>query len=434
MNEYAQHKTCVNIIGSVRPRKLNEPPEVYPQMEISPNFYDGEHLIEEEKGPHSSKAKARRRRSEYRKERVIDFSETVKENSITMDGFIKDVSSKKIRKHQENAVEILAFVAPAGAGKTTCMRRCARKIMAENGISSESNYMSSESSQFDMVVYLDMKDLENKEDVHLEDLLFEGRFETKKDQRFAYNWLFENQSRVVIFLDGLDQATFSIAEDDGFRDIPKYGKASTATVFYNVLSRNILSKTPLVISSREFKAAELPKTARPDKIVTLTGLSYPDIKKVFSAFMGDDSDQAWKNLVASSRSLFRLLSIPVFLLFTAIVCYLCTYEGDPLPQTVTELLGLLICQTLCDSENIRDKQHIWTIIPKLKIMAHKGMVDERVMFTKQDLKNLELAIKDVSDLIFTVPSNNFRNPRRAMEGTSRLFFVTRAFRSSCLLA
>ena len=97
-----------------------------------------------------------------------------------------------------------------------------------------------------------------EETTSLAKLLFGGYFSSEEDEKLAYKWLLENQSRAVIFFDGLDQVPFTLNEC-GDKSIRTFDEAKTSTIFYNLLSRNLLPQTPIVISSREFAVAKLPK-------------------------------------------------------------------------------------------------------------------------------------------------------------------------------
>ena len=172
------------------------------------------------------------------------------------------------------------------------------------------------------------------------------------------------------------------------------------------------------MASREFKVSELPAEARPQDIITLTGLTLQDAYKLFTFLLCENGQRLWEKIEIMSPRLLQLVSVPVFLILIAVVMGI---DPDrPPPSTVTELYSriMLVLQSV---ENIRNRKEILSIINKLKAMAFEGMKDGRVVFYKSDLDRFGVSADEVQDLMTKVPGNNLFS-RHLMEGDFTFFF------------
>lgn len=119
-----------------------------------------------------------------------------------------------------------------------------------------------------------------------------------------------------------------------------------------------------------------------------------------------------------SPRLLNLVSVPVFLILTAVV--MSRDPTRPPPTTVTELYTRIIA-ALRGVENIRKRDKIDKIIIKLKALAYRGMKEGRVVFYEDDLLKFGVSIEEVQDLMMKVPGNNLLS-RHLIEGDFIFFF------------
>ena len=211
-------------------------------------------------------------------------------------------------------------------------------------------------------------------------------------------------------------------------------EATPATIMYNILTRKLLPRVQIVVSSREFSVSLLHASARPRNIVALTGFDRKDAEKLFIALIGVNGSKAWKKLKTVSRGLLHFISIPVFLVLTAIV--MSRDFSIPPPDTITGLFSRIM-QILPSTENIQERDRIIEIINKLKKMAHEGMIEGRVVFHELDLKKYDLAMEDVRDLMIKVPGKNTLSRYLFESHHFILFFFHQSFQeflSACFVS
>ena len=238
-------------------------------------------------------------------------------NIVTVESLLESIN-KENQLEIEDKLGVTALIASAGSGKTTLLRQLTRQTLVKNAITKENDFAAAEKRRLRMVNYIELKNVPNKESISVPEFLFGGTFKNDEDREDVYEWLLNNQSEVVLFFDGLDQANFKIGEEKDI-DMEPHGKASSATLMYNLLARKLLPHVQIVITSREFSISALQADARPRNIVQLTGFSQQDAKKLFLSLMGDKGDEAWRKLCTSSRGLLHFISIPALLVLTAIV-------------------------------------------------------------------------------------------------------------------
>lgn len=420
-------KIDAKIMGQHIPNTEDLELEVHPQIVRSPRFYRGEHAVDATQS--SEDVSNDFKKPEYVKEKMFNFGMPSKRNFISFESVIHEMCSlSDLQNH--SILHLIGLFSQAGSGKSTCMRRWCQQIMKNVGISEKTNYLSHKDSRFQLVLFYDLKSIKTEPKTSLQELLLNGIVRTE-DEETAYDWMRKNNSKVILFFDGLDQATWTIDESDE-NDIGPHTRSSTSTIMYNLFSRHLLPKSRIVVSSREFKASALPFQARPQKIFTLNGFSTEDAEKLFNVLVTRDMhENPWMKLSESLSSLQHILTIPMFLIFAVLVYKDCS---GFIPSNVTELIAKILDQ-LTRSPNVLEKRNIYEIISKLKGLAHSGMKRGQVVFSDLDLSNHELKAENVRDLLFTVPAPN-RLRHHLFKGDLMLFFCHQSlqeFLSACYI-
>nr|XP_039264291.1 protein NLRC3-like [Styela clava] len=403
-------QTKVNITEDYKQLNLNEPDfEVNPQLREVPLFYRGE-------------------MAPKTRQYNIETGFTVKANEekvgkpISQNELIEQLGNKKYR--------YIAILGQAGGGKSTSMKRLARTLHIINKLGEEAQ--ADEALQlehrFEFIHHLNIKDIPvlkgttRDEAISPCELLFgkEASGLSPQELKDGYERLQQNQSKSILFLDGLDQATWSLL---GKHNKMKYtDKSSTATVMYNIITGNLFPDMTIVISSREFRVASLPSELRPQFITALAGLAQNDIKRLFIAIIGDSGEKAWEKLTMQSPALIPLSSVPLFLIFNAIVC---KDNPDNPPDTMTEVM-LQILHIFIRSAHARKKEKIEETLQKLMQMSFEGTKENRVIFTIKDLEKVKLSPLEVQDFVIKVPGKNMFN-QHLMEGDHLMFFSHQIF-------
>ncbi|XP_077969750.1 uncharacterized protein LOC120335211 isoform X1 [Styela clava] len=408
-NNRTWEQTEVNITENYKEAKLNEPDfEVNPQIRKVPGFYRGEMAPKV---------------TEFKVEMEFTVIKSDIGEPISLDVLVGHLSNKKYR--------YIAILGQAGSGKSTIMKRLARSLLVANKLVEQAQIseglrirlFGSTGRRFKFIHHLNIKDIPflqgNKAEEAISpcELLF-GKLAfglATQDVGEGYEWLQENQSMCILFLDGLDQATWNLL---GKYNKMKYtDKSSTATIMWNLITGNLFPRMTIVISSREHRIAPLPLELRPQFITALAGFTRDEIERLFIAVVGDDGEKAWEKLTRQSPALIPLSSVPLFLIFNAIVC---KFNPEKLPGTMTEVM-LRILHIFMRSDHTHERKRIEEILPNLMEMSFEGTKKKRVIFTTNDLTKFQLQSDEVRDIIIKVPGKNMFN-QHLMEGDHLMFF------------
>ncbi|XP_077969622.1 NACHT, LRR and PYD domains-containing protein 3-like isoform X3 [Styela clava] len=389
-------------------KKLNEPDfEVHPKLKKVPNFYEGQMA------------------AEYKKEKGFAVTEGSEEigQLITMNKLSEQLS--------DESCNYIAITGQAGSGKTTIMKRVSRSVVVANELVKKarkakgtfSQLLRKKKRQFRFVHHFGFKDMPVSNATRPEealspcDLLF-GKIAPgfkNLEVEEGYEWVIEHDYECIFFFDGLDQAMWDL--QGNHNKMNYFDKSSTATIMYNILTRNLFPRAKIVISSREHKIASLPLELRPPFITALAGLDPEDIKKLFISVLGESGEESWNRLTVQSPSLIQFSSVPLFLLLNAIV-----HKFNPAnpPDTMTDVM-IQILHIFMRSDHAQERGNIKQNIRKLMKMSFEGTKEKRVIFTIDDLKKVGLHSDDVRDLIIKVPGNNMLS-QHLMEGDNLMFF------------
>ncbi|XP_077970995.1 NACHT, LRR and PYD domains-containing protein 2-like [Styela clava] len=393
VNRDAYRKAKGFVTGLYKDQRLVEP-----EFEANPRVRELSHFFSGEMAP---------KKKEYQKE--VGFSVSKEFGS---EGNLVDLK-QILQSFNSNENWHIAIVGQAGSGKTTFVERMVRDVAENNNLCGDRSSHDQTERRYEIIYFVFIRDLLDSESINAKDLLF-GNIITdssEKSLKYGYNWIIENQERVVFFFDGLDQATWSLGGHH--RKINHKDKASTPTVMYNVITGHLFPRVKKVVSSREHCIAPLTGDLRPQLIYALVGLSPDDVKRLFIALLGDIGQQQWDRMSSTSPAIIPLSSVPVFLIYNAIVQ---KFNPENPPDTMTGVM-LEILNILLRSQHIRDKQ----VLHKLKEMAFRAMSEGRVVFTKDELLKFGINADSIQDLVIKVPGRT-RASHCLLEGNQQIYF------------
>lgn len=199
--------------------------------------------------------------------KVIDFyGGCLAKGSRRVEYVKEEAFTSKYSKSKEgdygNMEEILCFkdderkkmiVGQAGSGKTTLMKRIARGILDKGWTTFKSDC----SYPVSFVHFLRIRDIPVCEAITPGELLFGKVMSDVSDKALeqGFQWLCKNQRKAIIFLDGLDEARWTL--QSGHNKMRYEDKASTSAVMANIIEGNLLPNIVIIMSSREHAVSPL---------------------------------------------------------------------------------------------------------------------------------------------------------------------------------
>nr|XP_039250972.1 uncharacterized protein LOC120328523 isoform X2 [Styela clava] len=303
----------------------------------------------------------------------------------------------------ENLLRHVMILGPAGSGKTTALKRFGRDAL--NG---EISYIQ-DGDRFIHIVRC--RSFEKDEKITVREYLFRYMYSpplSDDESRIGYKWVLENSEKVVLIIDSLD--TLGHELDDETELIEPWDHACPSIILYNIFIGHILKKAKILSSSREYKVKNYGGKLRPDRIISLGGLNRESIQNlVFGFLKEDDAKRAWEILDKKCPDLMALCEIPMFLTFAMVVLAEKEYESSFVPNTGTGIMINLL-QYLLHSKHARasgehDIEYVVHAVNKMKELAFKGTMKGKVIFSEEDLTEVELTPNEVTDLAIVVPGS-----------------------------
>lgn len=410
-------KTKISVVKHIwkNDNRVHEPLDKFnPQMRKVENYFGGGFAeLEDVEIQWDRVGVFRRRRkrivkSQTREEIGFHCLERNDDKTITVEQLMESLT-QKVDSLSEKTTPITAIVASAGSGKTTLVKRIARKCVKRCSGRPKQEDKETPAAQDEihhkMIHFMEAKNIKYKERTDVSSFLFGGMYSNKADEKKAYNWLIDHQSEAILFIDGLDQAAWISAPTSTQREFAPFDECNSAEIIHNLFSRKLLPQLKIVIASRGFKMSELPAETHPDEIVTLVGFRKADAEKLFVSLIGDKGKEMWGKIENTAQRLLSIVSVPVFLVLTAGLIAIDTER--PPPVTVTELYNRIFLniwsRVKSQEKNTQKKEQI---MKKVKKLAHQGMMEGRVVFYEEDLKMFGLSNEDVQYLMIKVPSRS----------------------------
>ena len=172
--------------------------------------------------------------------------------------------------------------------------------------------------EFEMVLLLKCRDVEIEADLWgaIDDQLLPGEIHRKEREKF-FEFIRQNQSKVLLILDGLDELPSS--------KLPE---------FTDIIQGKMLPLCHLVVTARH--EAGIPMRKVCDTLLEIEGFTYQDSKEFIHKYFAGKDDLAEKLLdkIQNEKSLKEMTANP---LNTALLCLLCEDFEGILPESRTQL-------------------------------------------------------------------------------------------------
>ena len=288
---------------------------------------------------------------------------------------------------------------PAGCGKTTLSKRLATSNIERGGITVLINFnILADSVPWSLkrlMVYVPAKFyLEGKEPSDLE-----------VEENFQY--LLQNEERLTLILEGLDQSPFEITPctdgaDTGAlnktADRETYNKVMPpSNLIYLLLSRQLLPKCRLVLTSRPHAVISFDKHTQPDVTLYVNDLIIDDATTLLRHYLGGKAEALFKVLRAQCPGIFPLVTNPLLLRLIAMISCSKGVEVWEAIDTTTKMFAEVLDE-LKDSAHFNTELKFNSMIEKLAAIAYEATSNNTVIIKEDDIRKHELSPNDVQDL------------------------------------
>ena len=172
--------------------------------------------------------------------------------------------------------------------------------------------------EFEMVLLLKCRDVEIGSDFWeaIDDQLLPSQIQRKEREKF-FEFIEQNQSKVLLILDGLDE-------------LPP----SKLTDFTDIIQGKMLPQCHLVVTARHEAGIPIRKVC--DTLLEIKGFTYQDSKEYIHKYFAGKEDLA-KKLLDKIQNEKRLKEMTANPLNTALLCLLCEDFQGILPESRTQL-------------------------------------------------------------------------------------------------
>ncbi|XP_077345790.1 NACHT, LRR and PYD domains-containing protein 14-like [Lithobates pipiens] len=283
------------------------------------------------------------------------------------------------------APKTLVLVGPPGIGKTLTTQRimldwASGKLYAD---------------RFNFVFYLSGRQI-NKITGNIN---IEGLVTKSTKLPFSENLIqsaLNDPSKVLIILDGFNELRWTLEDDDEDCEDP-FAQTHKETLLKCLLSKEILSDTSLLITSRSMSLKKMKDFAHAASSVELLGFSQGDLEQYFHHFFNKDQAEQAVSVLKENQVLLGLSSVP---LTCWLVCRI-------LKAGMKDELSSANCKTLTSVYlsylrsfliNPGSTQPILQCLKNLCALANDGILDRTSLFDEEDLGRNGLTISEVASV------------------------------------
>ena len=231
--------------------------------------------------------------------------------------------------------------------------------------------------EFEMVLLLKCRDVEIESDLWgaIDDQLLPGEIQRKEREKF-FEYIRQNQSKVLLILDGLDE----LPPDK----LPE---------FTDIIQGKMLPLCHLVVTARH--EAGIPVRKVCDTLLEIEGFTYQDSEEFILKYFAGKEDLAEK-LLDKIRNEKRLEEMTANPLNTALLCLLCEDFQGILPESRTQLYMEVVQCVLIryrkkkgfPVENDQDLIEIYKDqLKRLGLIALNGLYEDNMYFEDKKLSN-----------------------------------------------
>ena len=231
--------------------------------------------------------------------------------------------------------------------------------------------------EFEMVLLLKCRDVEIESDLWgaIDDQLLPDEIHQKEREKF-FEFIRQNQSKILLILDGLDE-------------LP----SSKLSEFTNIIQGKVLPLSHLVVTARHEAGIAIRNVC--DTLLEIEGFTYQDSKEFIHKYFAGKEDLA-KKLLDKIQNEKRLQEMTANPLNTALLCLLCEDFQGILPESRTQLyLDIVQCVLMRYRKKkglpVENEDLIKIYNDELKLLgllALNGLYEDNMYFEDKKLADL----------------------------------------------
>ncbi|CAK8680925.1 unnamed protein product [Clavelina lepadiformis] len=324
-----------------------------------------------------------------------------------------ELFKKKIKKEVcfqdllDQKSKFISIVASAGSGKTVLSLRLAKAFSLLQRL----------------CIHLKFMDANYEEPLTLRQFLLENMFPGHSEEFYitCFYWMQKNTDKIVLILDGLDQAQYSLEKIS-----PKINYNACVPVkdlVFNLCRKHFFPNSLLIITSRPHAVLYLPELARPQVTYALGDLSVFNSHELFLAFADED---LWSKIKKSSSQMLSMCRNPLMLqMIISSNIHPSEDIGDA--STPTRLFATVM-ENLKGSRNIRFPKTMDDLVLKLQVLAFTATNNHKVIITDKQLKDADIDPTTVHDIIVQLHAPKRSVNCNLFEGsTTKFYFCHQTF-------
>ncbi|CAK8680974.1 unnamed protein product [Clavelina lepadiformis] len=265
-------------------------------------------------------------------------------------------------------------------------------------------------------------DMNNQEPLTVRKLLLDNMIPGQDEKVYvnAFNWLKKNDEKLILVLDGFDQAEYTL--DKKCPTINYDDCVPEKKLIHNLFIKHLFPNSLLVVTSRPHALLYLPEPARPQVTYALGDLNLEDTKKLFLAFADED---LWRKINTTSSQILSMCRNPLMLqMIISSNIHPSEDIGDA--STPTRLFATVM-ENLTYSPNFQSPETMGELAQKLQVLAFAATKHRKVVLTAKELRDGGVDPTTIHDVVVQLHCHRRPINSRLVEGNTKFFFCHQTF-------
>ncbi|CAK8680851.1 unnamed protein product [Clavelina lepadiformis] len=302
--------------------------------------------------------------------------------------------------------KFISIIGRAGSGKTVLSKKLTKAF----------------SSSHRVCIHIKFMDMNNKQPLTLRKLFLDNMIPGQDEKVYenAFNWLKKNDEKLILVLDGFDQAQYTL--DKKCSKINYDDCVPEKQLIHNLFIKHLFPNSLLVVTSRPHAVLYLPEPARPQVTYALGDLSLEDAKELFLAFADED---LWRKINTTSSQMLSMCRNPLMLqMIISSNIHPSEDIGDA--STPTRLFATVM-ENLTYSHNFQFPESMGELARKLQVLAFAATKHRKVVLTAKELRDGGVDPTTIHDIVVQLHCHRRPINSRLLEGNTKFYFCHQTF-------